>query len=495
MGLIDFLNRRKQAQQAPAPAPAAAVVQPVQGPVQQAPATEPAQTAAEKQTANKVPVPIIQPQNTQQTQQGTQPSMQGTQPSQGTQGTQPLQPLQAQQPTIDVPAAVSKPQVYAEEQLPPAPPQGLHMSQQDYTDARNQGYTDKQLLNLYGDYNPDDATPFFQDLYKKSQVKKRQYTDKQLKSRRNLASLADSLNLITQSIAASGGAHVQAQQGTATSREQDKQDRLRQLYDQQAQQYAQGLYNATLADVQAGRTQQASKKMDLLNKLKEAKSLRLSRAKMAYDANKDYDANKLKEQELAIRQYAAQARAKTAQDNANTSRLKLLSDLKKANKDDNIQVVADMGRVVNISKSALTSPAFIGRAYAKLIKSLPESELPKGTPIKNWNGDITGYKDISQKDMQAFVFKHINDPKVFAEVEDAARIERGKRPLIRMTAQQQQILKNVADNDKLTDKEQAEQLIKQLNATGMGKDSIKYVVSNAMPDFFNKEKETQKDKK
>ena len=180
------------------------------------------------------------------------------------------------------------------------------MADDDYKEAMNH-YSPEEINKIYDGYDPSSAEPFYQTLYKMNARKPKQVSEKSIKARRSLAGVSDALSLMVRGISAGSGAHISKQTGpTSMDTENEKIQRLRNVYKVDQDRYDAGLFDNSMRDVELGRAEHGRKRADLNTTLRDLRNRKYAEKKLEKEF--DYKAaiatqnNAFKEREATERE-------------------------------------------------------------------------------------------------------------------------------------------------------------------------------------------------
>lgn len=108
----------------------------------------------------------------------------------------------------------------------------------------------ERVKQIYGQFNPDDVRPFFQNVYESVFKKPEEPDEKKMAASRNMAGIGDALSLIAQSIAAANDSFIEKRDPMqeATARTDATHERLREAYRKERDGYNAGFWGARLKD-------------------------------------------------------------------------------------------------------------------------------------------------------------------------------------------------------------------------------------------------------
>ena len=154
------------------------------------------------------------------------------------------------------------------------------MADDDYKEAMNR-YSPEEINKIYDGYDPSSTEPFYQTLYKMNARKPKQVSEKSIKARRSLAGVSDALSLMVRGISAGSGAHISKQTGpTSMDTENEKIQRLRNVYKVDQDRYDAGLFDNSMRDVELGRAEHGRKRADLRTVLRDLRNRKYADKKM-----------------------------------------------------------------------------------------------------------------------------------------------------------------------------------------------------------------------
>lgn len=108
----------------------------------------------------------------------------------------------------------------------------------------------ERVKQIYGQFDPEDVRPFFQNVYESVFKKPEEPDEKRMAASRNMAGIGDALSLIAQSIAAANDSFIEKRDPMqeATARTDEVHKRLREAYRKERDRYNAGYWGARLKD-------------------------------------------------------------------------------------------------------------------------------------------------------------------------------------------------------------------------------------------------------
>lgn len=153
----------------------------------------------------------------------------------------------------DAGLAVSKPETSAVAPAVPDTSSRPEWMNEDDWNAATQYYSPERISQLYKRFDPNSVEPFYQTLYKTTRRNPAIPDEKRIRAANNIASAADGLKLIIQGIAGAKGAYIPEDNRSATNENDAYVQRLRDIYRIDRDRYDTGLYQSTIADIEAAR--------------------------------------------------------------------------------------------------------------------------------------------------------------------------------------------------------------------------------------------------
>lgn len=192
--------------------------------------------------------------------------------------------------------AVSKPETSAVAPAVPAPSLSRPdwMSEEDWNNA-TQYYSPERISQLYKGFDPNSVEPFYQTLYKTTRRNLSIPDEKRIQAANNIASAADGLKLIIQGIAGAKGAYIPEDNRSAINENDAYVQRLRDIYRIDRDRYDTGLYQSTLADIEAARQGHNRDRSGLLGVIQNA--ARMKNQRDIVNAKNALEADKFKQQQ------------------------------------------------------------------------------------------------------------------------------------------------------------------------------------------------------
>lgn len=137
----------------------------------------------------------------------------------------------------------------------------------------------ERVKEIYGQFDPEDVRPFFQNVYESVFKKPEEPDEKKMAASRNMAGIGDALSLIAQSIAAANDSFIEKRDPakSATAQTDANTERLRDLYRKERANYDAGYWGAQMKDYDGAKGDFARDRAALLALL----------AKRRDDANRD----------------------------------------------------------------------------------------------------------------------------------------------------------------------------------------------------------------
>lgn len=158
----------------------------------------------------------------------------------------------------------------------PSPQKPNWMNDDDFKEA-TQYFSPDQLNKLYKDFDPQSATPLFQDLYKASIKAPEVLDEKRIKASNTIAGVADALSLLTQGIAGANGAYIPRMDQSSLKQNSDYVQRMRDIYKADRDRYNAGLFESSSRDIEAARQGHTRDRNTLLGVIQNARGLRNTR--------------------------------------------------------------------------------------------------------------------------------------------------------------------------------------------------------------------------
>lgn len=165
------------------------------------------------------------------------------------------------------------------------------MSEEEYKEA-SKVFTPERIGQLYNDFDPKSADTIYETLYKATHKEPTIPDEKKAKAARTMAGVVDALSVLVQGISGAKGAYIpRMNHKSALETVAKEQQRLGELYKADRDRYNAGLYQSTLADLEAARRGYSADRNALLGLLSSIRSQNaakaLKSAELAYKQEKD----------------------------------------------------------------------------------------------------------------------------------------------------------------------------------------------------------------
>lgn len=182
---------------------------------------------------------------------------------------------------------------------PPSPQKPNWMTDDDFKEA-TQYFSPDQLNKLYKDFDPQSATPLFQDLYKASIKAPEVLDEKRIKASNTIAGVADALSLLTQGIAGANGAYIPKMDQSSLKQNSDYVQRMRDIYKADRDRYNAGLFESSSRDIEAARQGHVRDRNTLLGVIQNARKLKTSKEIAGAKSNADMHKIRLQQEAKGI---------------------------------------------------------------------------------------------------------------------------------------------------------------------------------------------------
>lgn len=116
-------------------------------------------------------------------------------------------------------------------------------------------FSPERIKEIYGSFNPESTMPFYENVYQSLFKKPDAPDERKMEAARSMSGVGDALSLIAQSIAAGAGSFIEKRdpQNDATAQTDAVNERLREAYRRERDQYNAGFWGAKMKDTEGAK--------------------------------------------------------------------------------------------------------------------------------------------------------------------------------------------------------------------------------------------------
>lgn len=297
----------------------------------------------------------------------------------------------------DAGLAVSKPETSAVAPAVPDTSSRPEWMNEDDWNAATQYYSPERISQLYKRFDPNSVEPFYQTLYKTTRRNPAIPDEKRIRAANNIASAADGLKLIIQGITGAKGAYIPEDNRSAINENDAYVQRLRDIYRIDRDRYDTGLYQSTLADIEAARQGYNRDRGGLLGVIQNA--ARMKNQRDIVNAKNALEADKFKQQQDRLNaQHEEQTRHNKAMEGISGRNASANVQRAKSSTGRNNQIESyydpNTGTTYQLKKNVFKT------IYPRIFKEM-ENDVFKGDPSEKKK-----YKDLSPSERMNYVLAH-----------------------------------------------------------------------------------------